>query len=561
MKSYNAPLQRRSNQSAGRGPGGSKRTAHSLPVNGPLQDPLQQKVARDLNRTSRVKGLVEMENALNRSSKVATQAKLAAQGPMNVLERGALVKEKQAPAETHPPSNQTGLPDALKSGIEGLSGLAMDDVKVHYNSARPAQLRALAYTQGTNIDVAPGQEKHLPHEAWHVVQQKQGRVKATMQMQGLPVNDDSVLEREADIMGAKAARPRRAVQRKALSEAAAGTSQQTPVQREIRIGPEDHETPVDPNIDALIFEMRQAAFKENDRALLDKLMDEKFLPYIKRKLSGWILPYAPGKHKAQFRHYESYYELALAVVGQVESTDNRVIEKRLASETAESKYIHQQLQAVCNKLLNKITEDSPLAEALRQPAQGRYGRQFSKDKNLELLEQAAKNESAPFPILVVAIHDMTDPKAVVQQLRKGGLTKNFPSDSRTNTAREELKADTREARRNKTPVEGGLSHTTNRMLALAQWAGAGTAELEAVAWGIFAFWKIFYDKTQTGKHTFDEVMTVAQMYGVPYVRYQYPSQPPPDAWTRGPLIAAAEASPIPKKQIDISKFVGGSARL
>jgi hypothetical protein len=50
----------------------------------------------------------------------------------------------------------------------------------------------------------PGQEKHLPHEAWHVVQQKQGRVKPTMQMKDkVNVNDDEVLEREADVMGGK----------------------------------------------------------------------------------------------------------------------------------------------------------------------------------------------------------------------------------------------------------------------------------------------------------------------------------------------------------------------
>ena len=88
-------------------------------------------------------------------------------------------------------ANNTGLPDALKSGIENLSGYAMDDVKVHYNSDKPAQLQAHAYAQGTDIHLAPGQEKHLPHEAWHVVQQKQGRVKPTMQMKGkVSVNDD-----------------------------------------------------------------------------------------------------------------------------------------------------------------------------------------------------------------------------------------------------------------------------------------------------------------------------------------------------------------------------------
>jgi hypothetical protein len=100
--------------------------------------------------------------------------------------------------------NHTGLPDNLKAGIENLSGLAMDDVRVHYNSDKPAQLNALAYTQGTEIHVAPGQEQHVPHEAWHVVQQKQGRVSPTLQGRGTAINDDAELEKEADFKGVKA---------------------------------------------------------------------------------------------------------------------------------------------------------------------------------------------------------------------------------------------------------------------------------------------------------------------------------------------------------------------
>lgn len=101
--------------------------------------------------------------------------------------------------------NNTGLPDNLKSGIENLSGYSMDDVKVHYNSDKPTQLQAHAYAQGTDIHLASGQEKHLSHEAWHVVQQKQGRVKPTMQMKdGVKVNDDAGLEHEADVMGGRA---------------------------------------------------------------------------------------------------------------------------------------------------------------------------------------------------------------------------------------------------------------------------------------------------------------------------------------------------------------------
>jgi len=103
-----------------------------------------------------------------------------------------------------PRSNKTGLPDGLKSGVESLSGISLDNVKVHYGSAQPAQLNALAYAQGAEIHVAPGQERHLPHEAWHVVQQAQGKVAPTINVDGVPVNDDERLEHEADSMGAKA---------------------------------------------------------------------------------------------------------------------------------------------------------------------------------------------------------------------------------------------------------------------------------------------------------------------------------------------------------------------
>ncbi len=119
-------------------------------------------------------------------------------------------KESRKGASLAPPplqrkENNTGLPDQLKSGVESLSGIDMSDVKVHYNSSQPTQLNAHAYAQGNQIHIASGQEKHLPHEAWHVVQQKQGRVKPTMQLKGkVNINDDVGLEKEADVMGGKA---------------------------------------------------------------------------------------------------------------------------------------------------------------------------------------------------------------------------------------------------------------------------------------------------------------------------------------------------------------------
>ncbi|UQZ89816.1 hypothetical protein C4J81_11585 [Deltaproteobacteria bacterium Smac51] len=99
-----------------------------------------------------------------------------------------------------------GLPGQLKAGLESLSGLNLDDVRVHRESSGPAQMSAFAYTQGSDIYLGPGQDKYLPHEGWHAVQQKQGRVQPTRQLAtGMGLNDQPELEHEADIMGQRAA--------------------------------------------------------------------------------------------------------------------------------------------------------------------------------------------------------------------------------------------------------------------------------------------------------------------------------------------------------------------
>jgi hypothetical protein len=53
-----------------------------------------------------------------------------------------------------------------------------------------------AYAQGNDTHLTPGQKKHLAHQAWRVVQQRQGRVKPTLQ-----THDSSELEKEAGVTG------------------------------------------------------------------------------------------------------------------------------------------------------------------------------------------------------------------------------------------------------------------------------------------------------------------------------------------------------------------------
>lgn len=107
-------------------------------------------------------------------------------------------KQKEEAAQSTVKPNQTGIPTQMKQQYEQLSHFSFDDVRVHYNSDKPAQLQALAYTQGSHVYIGPGQEQHLGHELGHVVQQKQGLVRPTTVVAGLPLNDNRQLESQAD---------------------------------------------------------------------------------------------------------------------------------------------------------------------------------------------------------------------------------------------------------------------------------------------------------------------------------------------------------------------------
>ncbi len=95
-------------------------------------------------------------------------------------------------------SRGRGLPSSLRDRFEAKHKITLDDVRVHYNSDKPAEIGAGAYAKGNEIHLSTGQERHLEHELGHVVQQKQGRVSTTGQISGKAVNCDADLEKEAD---------------------------------------------------------------------------------------------------------------------------------------------------------------------------------------------------------------------------------------------------------------------------------------------------------------------------------------------------------------------------
>ncbi|MGL6315014.1 eCIS core domain-containing protein [Vibrio sp. WXL103] len=130
------------------------------------------------------------------------QCQTVAQHRQRLPQAPALEDNRAATMQRKP--NHTGLPDNLKSGMESVSGMSLDHVKVHYNSSKPAAVQAHAYAQGSDIHIASGQEQHLPHELGHVVQQAQGRVPPTTTVGGMAVNDNPELEKEADRLGEQA---------------------------------------------------------------------------------------------------------------------------------------------------------------------------------------------------------------------------------------------------------------------------------------------------------------------------------------------------------------------
>lgn len=93
----------------------------------------------------------------------------------------------------------TGIPVQMKHYIESKTGLSYDDVRIHYNSNKPSKFEALGYTQGNDIFLQQGQEKHLMHELCHVAQQKKGFVKPTSSIGEYAVNDNMELEKEAEL--------------------------------------------------------------------------------------------------------------------------------------------------------------------------------------------------------------------------------------------------------------------------------------------------------------------------------------------------------------------------
>lgn len=281
--------------------------------------------------------------------------------------------------------NRTGIPDNVKARFEKRSGYSFDDVRVHYNSERPAQFQALAYTQGQNVYIGPGQERHLGHELGHVVQQMEGRVRPTMNINGQPVNDDVYLEREAERgdfgRGAGESVSRKVVQRYLIIKDKDYTEEYYNNKRE---APDEAETKLKSEITGIAREMikelddrrKRPGIKAEDYTYITNLINQICKDAggeLRTQTERWIKDEVgtPGSNidfgkKFQPRAYRTFYEAALALTGWVNAKPGRREEKTKALEIMKDKAISYHLDTVFMRLMGLIGRHSKKDEIIRE---------------------------------------------------------------------------------------------------------------------------------------------------------------------------------------------------
>jgi hypothetical protein len=266
-------------------------------------------------------------------------------------------------------------------------------------------------------------------------------------------------------------------------------------------------------------------------------------------------------------------ELALALRGWVEAKPARHQEKLLAQRIVADGHVSDLLDVVMHRINNKINSLMDAPDIIRELASG-YS---AIDRGRPLGSYIPNNRSNPPHLQHLRIKLLDEPDTVMAVLREphrfdlrekimvihdlfeyfgearhtprtfgtGMLPRETQDEILSTTAvdshgyrissstdrgqnpigggkthpstRNENAESTILARERKIPVWAGQSFTSVRMFKLAEWAGASNYEIGAVAYGVFAMWRLnFNHTTEFAYHTLHEVLDMAQNFDVPY---------------------------------------------
>jgi hypothetical protein len=519
---------------------------------------------------------VAMEDRRHATAQLRSLSELARES-QRIARTDAVAQRMQAGAGNLPP--------ALQAGIHRLSGCSLEDVRVHYNSSKPAQLSAHAYAQGNEIHLAPGQECHLPHEAWHLVQQAQGRVKPTFHAGAVPVNDDHSLESEADRMGARALQDS-GRQGPASDGGAAGTrpAATAPVQRKLLIN-DVEQTNGQTTFATLDAESQQPGngallavwqAANNKLATIDRMIKAGGTKSFKSFAWETLYKYY-GRQRTLTYAYLNDRQAIRGVAGETVRDAGERREGDLAAEVLSSGEITGALQSASQKIIGAIagwkantltappvTGGAPVPATLGDVPQ-KYKHYYSYASPVESLLGKVGKGTSPASILdnapensqgalIASIHDLTDqlfaagnawnqtvgvpgPRQVAHYRDAFGNIATEPittvRPSRINEESEVMK----QTRAAGMAVDVGPSYTTGRMLMLAEsvnsahdaagnpndWSVKITdQEMTAIALALFAFWNKTYWEASSGIHKYKFVVDMLSNFVPGADSTQYP---------------------------------------
>jgi hypothetical protein len=261
--------------------------------------------------------------------------------------------------------------------------------------------------------------------------------------------------------------------------------------------------------------------------------------------------------------YNSWEELARALLGEVLSQPNLEKETKLAKLTKDSAYVFNTLVAYLKFVNETVHKDGYKAELkVLFPTVGWFRGKYSHWLPISGVKKClTEPEKMTFTQLVAGIHDLAEGlgevgdhygevpnikcvSTVLVPTEQGySKVKTHLLDNRQNLRFREGYLGSRDctlkekndivvaARDHNMPLEFGPSFTTGRTLQacfeLCRSQGKDAkAFMTCIAWGLFAFWNQDYEKKYSRGHRWHEVMDMALNYGVDYEPYSYPALPP-----------------------------------
>ncbi|WP_158206868.1 eCIS core domain-containing protein [Pseudoduganella flava] len=269
---------------------------------------------------------------------------------------------------------------------------------------------------------------------------------------------------------------------------------------------------------------------------------------------------------AELKYYNTYAELATALLGEVRSQPSALFEEALAKAVLRTPWIAQELRTLAQRIVVywtnvcatlNVTQSAFSSWLGYSPGEENWtfrGSYWQYHCYLTPLSGLKKCTANTIAVNTALLHDMMEfikKRAGDEHLYRllqwrDPVTHQdieiHKRDMRNNlgTVNEQFEV-VQAGRQLNYQMQAGPSFTVSQMMALADAADAPASERIALAYAIFAFWNQVYAKACTPIHTYYEVMVAAANYQVPFdarasYRHNTPHQVHPildDIWLNG----------------------------